>query len=64
VKTIIALAQTLNLDFLAEGVETHAHLITLRALGCNRFQGYLFAKPMAAEDFEKLLTCDANSLLD
>jgi EAL domain-containing protein (putative c-di-GMP-specific phosphodiesterase class I) len=63
VKTIIALAQTLNLDFLAEGVETHAHLITLRALGCNRFQGYLFAKPMPAEDFEKLLACDANSLL-
>lgn len=63
VKTVIALAQTLKLDLLAEGVETHAHLMTLRALGCNRFQGYLFARPMSAADFEKLFTRDAQSLL-
>jgi len=63
VKTVIALAQTLQLDLLAEGVETYAHLMTLRALGCNWFQGYLFAKPMPADELEKMLRKDANSLL-
>ncbi|MFM1980617.1 MAG: hypothetical protein RLZ68_1882 [Pseudomonadota bacterium] len=63
VKAVIALAQTLGLEFLAEGVETQAHLMTLRALGCNHFQGYLFAKPMAPEEMEKLLALDASGLL-
>ena len=54
VKTVIALAQTLQLELLAEGVENQAQLMTLRALGCERFQGYLFAKPMAAELVERL----------
>jgi diguanylate cyclase (GGDEF)-like protein/PAS domain S-box-containing protein len=55
VKTVIALAQTLKLDLLAEGVETQAHLMTLRALGCERFQGYLFSKPVPAEQLVSLL---------
>jgi len=45
VKTVIGLAQTLQLDVLAEGVETEGQLMTLRALGCHRFQGYLFGRP-------------------
>jgi EAL domain-containing protein (putative c-di-GMP-specific phosphodiesterase class I) len=63
VKTVIALAQTLQLDFLAEGVETQAHLMTLRALGCNRFQGYLFSKPVDAEHIQTLLAKPATALL-
>jgi len=63
VKTVIALAQTLKLDLLAEGVETQAHLMTLRALGCNRFQGYLFSKPVAPEQMEALLEQPASALL-
>jgi EAL domain-containing protein (putative c-di-GMP-specific phosphodiesterase class I) len=63
VKTVIALAQTLQLDFLAEGVETQAHLMTLRALGCSRFQGYLFSKPVDAEHIQVLLEQPATALL-
>ena len=63
VKTVIALAQTLRLDLLAEGVETPAHLMTLRALGCDRFQGYLFSKPVPASDIEQMLGSPATSLL-
>ena len=48
VKTVIGLAQTLQLEVLAEGVETEGQLMTLRALGCNRFQGYLFGRPAPA----------------
>ena len=55
VKTVIALAHTLQLDLLAEGVENQAQLMTLRALGCERFQGYLFAKPMSTQDVELVL---------
>jgi diguanylate cyclase (GGDEF)-like protein/PAS domain S-box-containing protein len=63
VKTVIALAQTLRLDLLAEGVETQAHLMTLRALGCDRFQGYLFSKPVMAEQIEHMLGTPATQLL-
>jgi EAL domain-containing protein (putative c-di-GMP-specific phosphodiesterase class I) len=63
VKTVIALAQTLKLDLLAEGVETSAHLMTLRALGCERFQGYLFSRPIPAEQLEPLLGCSATELI-
>jgi EAL domain-containing protein (putative c-di-GMP-specific phosphodiesterase class I) len=64
VKTVIALAQTLKLDLLAEGVETQAHLMTLRALGCDRFQGYLFSKPLPADEVLPLLRMTSASLLE
>ena len=64
VKTVIELAQTLELDFLAEGVETQAQLMTLRALGCNRFQGYLFSRPLSFDQVETLLCRTAGSLLE
>jgi EAL domain-containing protein (putative c-di-GMP-specific phosphodiesterase class I) len=63
VKTVIALAQTLKLDLLAEGVETQAHLMTLRALGCDRFQGYLFSRPIPAEQLEPLLARRVTDLI-
>ncbi|MGH7183932.1 MAG: putative bifunctional diguanylate cyclase/phosphodiesterase, partial [Nitrospiraceae bacterium] len=46
VKTIIALAHQLGRQVIAEGVETTEHLTTLRLLGCEYGQGYLFAKPL------------------
>ena len=49
VKTVVALGQTLKLDLLAEGVESVEQLVTLRALGCERFQGYLFYRPLEAD---------------
>ena len=45
VSALIQLAKGLNLDVVAEGVETPAQLEALKAIGCKEFQGYLFAKP-------------------
>lgn len=46
-RTLIDLCRNLNIDCLAEGVETEAEKSKLRALGCSRFQGYGVARPMA-----------------
>ncbi|MFB2979007.1 EAL domain-containing protein [Microseira sp. BLCC-F43] len=45
-RTIITLAHTLELDVIAEGVETQEQLDILRALGCEYGQGYLFSPPL------------------
>jgi EAL domain-containing protein (putative c-di-GMP-specific phosphodiesterase class I) len=52
-QSIIALAHSLGLDVIAEGVETHAHLEFLLAHGCRSFQGYLFGYPLALDAFER-----------
>ncbi|MGA7539299.1 MAG: EAL domain-containing protein [Steroidobacteraceae bacterium] len=49
VTTIIAIAERLGLDVIAEGVETHEQLEVLRHCGCSRYQGYLFGRPAPAE---------------
>ncbi len=53
--TIIAMARTLRLKVLAEGVENKEQLAFLLAHGCNLYQGYLFSPPVPAEAFERLL---------
>ncbi|MGB9991862.1 putative bifunctional diguanylate cyclase/phosphodiesterase [Massilia sp. SM-13] len=55
VRTIIAMAHSLSLDVIAEGVETEAQREMLETFGCNRYQGYLFSKPLPAAEFEELL---------
>ena len=55
VSTIIAMAKSLNLDVIAEGVETEAQKIFLTKKGCIHYQGYLFGKPMPIEQFEAQL---------
>ncbi len=50
VSAVVALANNLNLDVLAEGVETEAQLGFLRHIGCQLCQGYLFSKPLLASD--------------
>ena len=50
-----SLAQRLNLQVVAEGVETAGQSAALQRLGCNLHQGYLYARPMPAEAFESLL---------
>jgi diguanylate cyclase (GGDEF)-like protein len=52
VNTIIAMGKSLNLNVIAEGVETEIQWDTLKSLGCNEMQGYLMGKPVPAEDFE------------
>jgi len=55
VGTIIAMAESLSLNVIAEGVETEEQRQLLKQMGCNCFQGYLFGKPMPIEQFEALL---------
>ena len=49
VRAIVAMAQSLNMRTIAEGVETLAQLEILRQLGCDQAQGYYFGKPTPAE---------------
>lgn len=56
VRTIIAITNSLDLNVIAEGVETEAQREFLLNNGCNNYQGYLFGKPMAIEQFELSLT--------
>lgn len=55
VTTIIAMAHSLNINVIAEGVETDGQRLQLIELGCVHFQGYLFGKPMTIEAFNDLL---------
>ena len=55
VRTIVSLAKTLNLDVIAEGIETVHQLEHLRFLGCEYGQGYLFSRPVPSEEAEKIL---------
>lgn len=55
VQTIIGMAKSLGMDVIAEGVETSKQHEFLERSGCFRFQGYLFGKPMPAEEFENAL---------
>jgi EAL domain-containing protein (putative c-di-GMP-specific phosphodiesterase class I) len=48
VQAVVAMAHSLTLRVVAEGVETEAQRDALVALGCDELQGYLFAKPMTA----------------
>ena len=56
VRTIVALAQNLGMDVIAEGVETEAQLNLLRKLECENGQGYLFATPLNATIVEQFIT--------
>lgn len=55
VRTIIAMAQSLELDVIAEGVETEEQRQLLLNKGCKSFQGFLFSKPVPVDQFKVLL---------
>lgn len=58
VSTIIAMAYSLNLEVIAEGVETTEQESLLFEQGCLCYQGYLFGKPMPAADLEAIFLAD------
>lgn len=58
---IIALASAMELDVVAEGVETEAQAEFLKDRGCQKIQGYLVGRPMPKEEFEKGLRSAAGS---
>jgi len=53
VETIITMAYNLDMSVIAEGVESMDQLKLLQGLGCNEFQGFLFARPMSVDDYVK-----------
>ena len=55
VRAVLALARTLDLAVVADGVERADQLYELRALGCERAQGHLFSAPLTEADFADLL---------
>ena len=55
VKAAIGLALALNVEVIAEGVETAEQLAWLQAEGCNQIQGFYFSKPVTAARFEAML---------
>jgi diguanylate cyclase (GGDEF)-like protein/PAS domain S-box-containing protein len=58
VQTIVAMAKSLNLEVIAEGVETQEQQQLLIENGCLRFQGYLFGRPLPIDQFEAELSKD------
>ena len=54
IRAIVTLAETLGMDTTAEGVETHDDLHLIRELGVSQVQGYIFGRPLPAEEARKL----------
>ncbi|MGN0995385.1 MAG: EAL domain-containing protein [Candidatus Ventricola sp.] len=57
---IIAMAHRLRLSVVAEGVETREQMERLRAVDCDYIQGYYYARPMPAQEFEQMLKAQAS----
>lgn len=55
-ESMIAMAHKLGIKVIAEGVETPQQRDLLKSWGCDYAQGYLFSKPVPADEFEKLIT--------
>jgi diguanylate cyclase (GGDEF)-like protein/PAS domain S-box-containing protein len=64
VSAVIAMARSLNIQVVAEGIETWQQLEILRNMGCTYAQGFLFAKPCAAGDALRYLKVDPLDLLE
>ena len=54
-KIMLDISRYLSVPMIAEGVETEEQMLTLQGLGCDIVQGYYFARPMPAKDFEAYL---------
>lgn len=52
---VMLMAHTMNMKVVAEGVETGRQSDFLRALNCDEAQGFLFSRPLTAEEFTKQL---------
>jgi EAL domain-containing protein (putative c-di-GMP-specific phosphodiesterase class I) len=55
IRAIVKLSKALNLNIVAEGVETRAQKNILRQTGCNIIQGFLFSKPVAAHTIDDMM---------
>jgi EAL domain-containing protein (putative c-di-GMP-specific phosphodiesterase class I) len=57
-RTIVALARSLGMAVIAEGVETEEQLLFLSSHGCHAYQGYLFSRPLPLADFDQFVRRD------
>ncbi len=64
VKTILMLGENLDIEVVAEGIETASQLEKLRSLGCRKGQGYLFSRPIDSEAADVFLEGGANAFSD
>jgi diguanylate cyclase (GGDEF)-like protein/PAS domain S-box-containing protein len=64
VRTIIAMARSLDIAVIAEGVETEEQRQFLMSNGCTHYQGYLFGKPVPGERFDALLKREGSMFPD
>lgn len=55
VESVVNICKTLNIDVIAEGIETENHLNILKQLGCQKGQGYLFSPPVQVKEVEQIL---------
>ena len=55
IQAVVTLCRALGMSVVIEGVETEEQRVLLRLAGCNEMQGYLFAKPAAREEIDRLL---------
>ncbi len=62
VQSIVDIGRSLDIETVAEGVETMEHARMLREIGCNILQGYAFARPMPAEDLERFMATSVKRL--
>ena len=60
IEATIRVARTLGMSTVAEGIETEEQAALMQALDCDRAQGYLYAKPMAAEAFARWAEAQAH----
>jgi len=58
---VVALARSLGLRVVAEGVELESQVLVLERLGCGQVQGFFFGRPLSVEDFEERLRREASA---
>ncbi len=58
IRAIVKLSKALNLNIVAEGVETRAQKNILRSTGCNIIQGYIFSRPVPVDAIDDMMRAD------
>ena len=64
IENIIGLAHGLKLEITAEGIEEYRQYVRLKEAGCDYIQGYLFSRPMEAEELEKIYSSNMVELVE
>ncbi len=63
IKSIVSLAEALDMETIAEGAETHDELDLIRSLGCSHVQGYIYSKPLLPDEAMAMLAKEDRALV-